>query len=588
MALSALTISGCRESYLDLKDTTSISDDVFPTSLDNVNLIVNSVYGAQRNWFFMGHYWAGYCQYPVDHTIDMQWRGTKEWISICTGDGITSGNTMVTNPFRAFSEGVYFSNVALEGIEKYRAMAPQSEQSTLDMREGETLFFRAYYRWHMLQWYGEPEMTGMGIPIINSTPSTLSDMQVSRATTAESYQAILDDLLKAEPLLEGQNDNHRVTKWSVKAFLAKVYLFMNDKDNCKKYLEDCINNSGKSLVSYDAYKNMFNGDEAYEYNSESFFEMGNKEDGVTGNSYGGLNTGTSMPILYSAMYINTENNSRQAMSYSNEFMHDRNLVRFGYTDPVPLTQKVGKGTKDDPYRLSDSYIAQQRRHREMVGREQGGPDPRLYVCALQPFFDTVTINGNRYPVAQEEFGDCWTMSKTTGNDSTTFYGWPLRKYQYLKGLMTEVRNCPGNNIYFIRLPEIYLWYAEIIKDSNPTLALEYVNKVRRRAYNYPVDTPSPVDYKSLTDRTNTADPTDELANNPLLYELWAETFGEMHWWETVRRLDLRKGEAEFYKTVHGPGTDGYSNISSTRRFAMPISPLELENNTKMQQTHGYD
>ena len=46
-----------------------------------------------------------------------------------------------------------------------------------------------------------------------------------------------------------------------------------------------------------------------------------------------------------------------------------------------------------------------------------------------------------------------------------------------------------------------------------------------------------------------------LANNPLLYERWAEMFGEMRWWEDVRRLRIGQQEAEYYKTVSGPCRD---------------------------------
>lgn len=97
---------------------------------------------------------------------------------------------------------------------------------------------------------------------------------------------------------------------------------------------------------------------------------------------------------------------------------------------------------------------------------------------------------------------------------------PVRKYNYLDGHLAEsTRNVAGYNIYFIRLPDIYLMYAELLKDSDPTTALEYVNKVHRRAYNRDPDSPSDIDYASLTDRTK-ADADDHLANNPLLYVSW--------------------------------------------------------------------
>lgn len=584
------SLTGCQD-YLHLEDTGSISADNFPTSLEHVNLLVSSAYGAQHHWEFMGHFWAGYLMYCLEHTADQQWRNDQPWTEIQAGT-ISTGNKYVTGPWKALSMGVYYSNVALDGANKYRELAKPSEVQALDNYEGEALFFRAYYRWHMLTLYGQPDMDGVGIPLINEPPATMEAMQVPREKTATCYQAIIDDLEKAAALLVGQTDNHRVTEWSAKAFLAKAYLFVDNKEKAKTFLEDCIHNSGKYLEPYDRYKMMFNGYDEYEYNNESFYEMGNKADPDRGNAYGALNTGTSLSILYAPFCINPKGD-RVAMCYSNQFMHDRNLARFGYTDPAPLSQLEPTGNPDEPYKLKDSYMAQQRKHRELLGREENGPDPRLFVCALQPFVDTVKmkIDGVSAPrtVAQCEFGKWWQM-EGTGNDPQTFYGWPLRKYQWLDGHMTsETRNVAGYNIYFQRLPDIYLMYAEIMKDSDPNVALEYINKVKRRAYGYPVDSPSPVDYKSLTDRTKTVDPEDHLANNPLLYERWAETFGEMNWWEHVRRLRLGKQEYSFYKTICGPGL-GFTNLVwSDKTYAMPIPALELEGNPHpgMVQTPGY-
>ena len=220
------------------------------------------------------------------------------------------------------------------------------------------------------------------------------------------------------------------------------------------------------------------------------------------------------------------------------------------------------------------------------------PEPSTFFCRTPDDEVQMTINGvNAYrKVAQVEFGKWYLMPETTGNDPETFYGWPVRKYNYLDGHLAEAtRNIAGYNIYFIRLPDIYLMYAELLKNTDPTTALEYVNKVHRRAYNYPPDSPSPVDYTSLTDRTRTLDPTDPLANDPILYERWAEMFGEMRWWEDVRRLRMGKQEADYYKTVSGPGSAKTKILWSDRNYAMPIPTSEFEANPNpdMCQTPGY-
>ena len=46
--------SGCGESFLDLDDTGSISENNFPTSLEHIDLMLVSVYGVQHETRFPG------------------------------------------------------------------------------------------------------------------------------------------------------------------------------------------------------------------------------------------------------------------------------------------------------------------------------------------------------------------------------------------------------------------------------------------------------------------------------------------------------------------------------------------------------
>ena len=591
--LISILLSGCSDSFLKLDDPNAIAEANFPTTFEHVDLLVSSVYGAQHAYNFLGFYWAGYVMYCLDHTADQSYKDNIQWLDIHAGT-VRAGNDRVEGPWGALNMGVYYANSALEGIDLYKEkLALSSEMSRLEQYEGECLFLRAFYRWHMLSVYGRPELDGVGIPIVNKTPKNLEEMYVARETTGDCYQAIINDFKKASELLQGQTDNHRATEWAAKAALAKAYYFAGKTDSAKIYVEDCIHNSGKKLVSFDHYYMMYNGYSDYEYNSESFYEVGNKADPIAGNAWGAINTGTSMSVIYAPRCIDP-NGQRASMSFSNQFTHDRNLARFGYNDPAPLSQLESSGSGENiTYHLKQSYLDQQRERREKMGRQEDGPDPRLYVSTLQPFVDSVqmTIDGlyAYRKVAQGASGNWWEMDPTTGNDPQTFYGWPVRKYQFLEGHLNETRLVAGYNIYFIRLPELYLLYAEILQSSDPDKALEYVNKVKRRAYNYNPDSPSPVDYKSLSDKTMTSDPGDHLANNPLLYERWAELFGEMKWWEYVRHMRIGQQEADFYQYVSGPGTASTQITWRDTHYAMPIPTLEFQSNMNpdMVQTPGY-
>lgn len=158
-----LTVAVCMlgavscQNYLDLTDPESLSEGNFPTSIEHIDLIVNSVYGAQHHWYFLGNYWAGYVMYCLDHTIDLQYHADQGWVDILAGD-VKADNAKVTDPWTGLSLGVYYANSALEKIAQYRQTASASEKTALDNYEGECLFFRAYYWWHMLSLYGQPDM----------------------------------------------------------------------------------------------------------------------------------------------------------------------------------------------------------------------------------------------------------------------------------------------------------------------------------------------------------------------------------------------------------------------------------------------
>ena len=69
---TAVAMTACGSDWLELNDPNSLSPGNFPTKIEHVDLLVNSVYGAQHHWYFLGNYWAGYVMYCLDHTVDIR------------------------------------------------------------------------------------------------------------------------------------------------------------------------------------------------------------------------------------------------------------------------------------------------------------------------------------------------------------------------------------------------------------------------------------------------------------------------------------------------------------------------------------
>ena len=257
-------------------------------------------------------------------------------------------------------------------------------------------------------------------------------------------------------------------------------------------------------------------------------------------------------------------------------MHDKNLERFGFQ--LPLFTLVNNPDFDSDQEpgidnlekiIDPDYVDQ-----SIELRADKAVDPRLYISALQPWVDELNDGTrNRLVLKAKEIAT---------NLQPAYQGWSLRKMTTLKGILWNFKATDDSNIYFLRLADIYLLYAEACAATGDNaLALEYINKVKRRAYDYPVEGASPVDYASLTSATKATDAS--LANNPLRYERWAELFGEGQWWFDVCRWKIGDKEAAYYgKTI--PGTIQWSDAKS---YKLPIPTAEINTNTKILQSDGY-
>lgn len=557
--LMASLMFSCGDDFLEVEDKANLSKDNYPTTMAHLNDMLNGVYATQHSFGLFGHNMLGKNLYCWDHTTDLQWQGTPTWIQLA------QNNTQINDGFlietwESSWRGVQRANALLQGITTYRSLyASESDMAGLDALEGQAHFLRAWFYYYLVSIWGEDFIQNgdggekLGVPIVTKPAGNIDEAKTSRNTIAETWAFIVDDLRKSETLLNGvvwsaAPEKHKATEWAAKALLGKVYVYMEDWTNAKDALEDVIFNSNKQLVSFDVYKDMFNGKN--EFNSESIFEVNMNVDKNTWGAWGDQSAGSGIGMVIGPTFVNAEGNASSS-GWSNVFPHEKNLLRFGFKQEVPENAA-------DP-----DYLAVSK-----ANRDDKLVDPRLYVATLQPYLDSMKVDGvkraiGRYPV------------------ETSMHAWSFRKYVNLDGSEYEVNVNNGSNFLWLRLADVYLLYAETLtKTGDNTLALEYINKVKRRAYGYPVDNPSPVDYTSLQDETNASD--DILKNDPLKYERWAELFGEGNWWFDVRRWRLGPQEAGYYIKVRG-GTIEWTDTD----YAQPIPLNELLSNSNMIQNSGY-
>lgn len=132
--------------------------------------------------------------------------------------------------------GIYYANSAIEGLEGSDKVTPELKDQLL----GESLFFRAFYHFILVNLFGE-------VPYINSTDYTVNAI-ASREPVDQVYEKITNDLFEAKTLLgedypELPGGRTRANKYVATALLARVYLYKKDWIHAEEQASTVISKS---------------------------------------------------------------------------------------------------------------------------------------------------------------------------------------------------------------------------------------------------------------------------------------------------------------------------------------------------------
>lgn len=587
LCVACIALGSSCDDYLEVTDEASVSPDNFPTTLEHCDLLLNSVYAGSHGQGLYAYHWFPQIMYLLDKNSDV-YSNYDDRSSILIND--TNKDCQYTQKAYAdIMNWIRYANEAIEGCDAYEPKAAENELDDLHFMKGQALFFRALAYWHAQIFYELESKDGaLGFPIIETVPEAISEMMPPRATAAECWQYVIDTLNEAIPLLKGHNtDKTRATEWAAKGLLAKSLMQARRSSEAISVLQDIFANSGAALLDWDTYSNAFFPDELYEFNKENLYEIDMTMNAKQNGPWAGYTSGSGMQMVWGPWPLNLdfrykkpdegkEIATQSVGAWGNNYVHDGSIWRFGWSLPVPGSRVEnpnfsGKQSVDNlPWILDPDYAA-----RSQEIRDNKEADPRMFLCCAQPYFDRMmAARGretyyDRSPEALEQFD--------------LHYFWTLKKFTNRQGTEAMLNYSSGANFPVIRLADLYLLYAEAIASTNPTEALEYVNKVHRRAYDQPINEPSEYDYKSLSDRTKAYDESDPLAYDPLKYERWAELFGEGQWWYDVRRYEILEAEMNYFKTTRNGDL-----IYRERCYAQPIPLTEVERyNGNIQQNYNY-
>lgn len=327
--------------------------------------------------------------------------------------------------YKAFYKIISQSNIAMQNIEKSKGTASAAIRNEA---LGECHFMRGMAYYFLVSNWG-------AVPIIYDNISQLND-NVHRNTIESVWQFIMHDFqLAVKDLPETPYQPWRISKWSAKGMLAKMYLTVaglgksegardqHDLDSAKILAADVIHNSGKTLdPSYaDLFRSASNN--SANNNEESLFSL-------------------------------------EWMPYSTPWGVNNSFQAYMAYDPK-ITQS------------GDGWGAAQGVSADVVKYFMAHPDDSIRRKAICMF------DGDYYPDLEKSAGGLNYTVTGISNIKKYVIGSPADNGGN-GGFMTAYINT-----YMLRLAEVYLIYSEAILGNNVSTsdpeALKYFNAVRERA-----------------------------------------------------------------------------------------------------------
>lgn len=212
--LAGLLFSSC-DDFLTTTDPTKIDKNLFFQNQTQLEQALNGVYGQLQGITNTAYLWG---EMASDNTTldfnPLDRGGAAGWEAIEYGT-VNPGNGEIANLYNAHYSALYNVNHTLERLE-----GSEVDAAVLAVTEGQLKFFRAYYYFNLVRYFGDV------ILLTNTLNSYNAAFELNRTAQSEVYTQIEKDLNEAVALLPvsytGQTG--RVTKGAALSLLGKVYL----------------------------------------------------------------------------------------------------------------------------------------------------------------------------------------------------------------------------------------------------------------------------------------------------------------------------------------------------------------------------
>lgn len=280
-----LGLSAC-EKQLDLDPRQSVDA---ATALDSPEKVQSALVGAYARLGTGNLYGTNFTLLPELLASDnyVLWQGTFTSYRDVFRRQLTNNNTEATRTWQLAYQTINFTNLILE------ALPVVTDADDKAQYEGEARFIRGALFFELVRLYALPYQSGLanpGVPLALTANKTeeQASQQLARATVGEVYAQVLADLRAAEQLLPEENPrgNGRVSKFSAKAMLARVYLQQGNYAQARNLANEVIEDGasvGLTLTpSVTAPFRVRNSSESlFEIQQNDQYNAGTANDGLT-------------------------------------------------------------------------------------------------------------------------------------------------------------------------------------------------------------------------------------------------------------------------------------------------------------------
>lgn len=521
-----LSIFSC-DDFLDNPISGSLTDDNIGAVLAaNPSQVSSFLEAAYRNMCRQALYGReiSLSLPALAHEVDLDYTASSDRNEFSKND-MTSSNALIEGYYQYFYEVIKNINFTIDMIDKMDlSLLSQDLVSEMNNYKGEALFMRAFTHFTLLNMFGEkgPGVGGVypnnkeakGIVMMMGL-ATAETAYTARSTVEECFEGIISDLTEA------------------KKYISDKQIPANTKVRVPGSLDD-------------------------NFQKETGWAQKPAVTALLGKVYLYMNNFQSAKTEFEAVIGDSRFKLDRPVNFVDYIQHNDNSIEcifalqfYDYSGGTRQHQ-IARVHTNVPNAWMNSFIDARTFNRF-------GSDPRLYEATL---YDRTW---SKWSTASS--GPIW---KTIDLNAPDFRCYPRKCIDFYDYGSPRDNT---KNIEFIRLADVYLMYAEAVLQLGETsLATEYVNKVRRRAW-------GETDYNAPGTK---GEDLSTVNMSIIQEERYKELFFENDRWFDLCRWQILKEELQKYPVTMA-GVVTYNDHD----YYMPIPESEINSNMLLKQSKGY-